>query len=32
MLDVPAACAYAHFRTTRELFDCFSANAGMWNY
>jgi membrane-associated phospholipid phosphatase len=32
MLLVPAAGAYAHFRPPRELFDGFSANAGMWHY
>jgi membrane-associated phospholipid phosphatase len=32
MLAVPAAGAYAHFRPPGELFDGFSANAGMWHY
>jgi membrane-associated phospholipid phosphatase len=32
MLIVPAAGAYAHFRPPLELFDGFSANAGMWHY
>jgi membrane-associated phospholipid phosphatase len=32
MLLVPAAGAYAHFRPPRELFDGFSADAGMWHY
>jgi membrane-associated phospholipid phosphatase len=32
MLFVPAAGAYAHYGPTRELFDGFSSNAGMWHY
>ena len=32
MVLVPAAGAYAHYHPQRELFDGFSADAGMWHY
>jgi hypothetical protein len=32
MVLVPAAGAYAYYQPQRELFDGFSANAGMWHY
>ena len=32
MVIVPAAGAYAHYHPQRELFDGFSADAGMWHY